>query len=291
MESILKTLNAEWFKFIEYSPRVIAAAAVLLISYVVGKNFSRFVLLTLRRTTLNQFHQTFFQVISTFLVVFFGLVIALNILNLQKVAISMMAGGGLTAVVFGFAFREIGENFLAGLFLAFSRPFNPGDIIKTENIEGEVRAVELRYTHIRTEDGRDVYVPSSQLFNKPVINFTKDGLRRISFSVGIDYSNDALSATVLLAETARSITGVLNKPVCDAYISSLAPLYVEIMVFFWVDTFNKSILILDVRNQVMNKCRSALLENNYIVSSEITSNIAIVSNESNDEDRKTTQKH
>ena len=56
---------------------------------------------------------------------------------------------------------------------------------------------------MRTDDGRDVYVPSSQLFNKAVTNFTKDGLRRISFSVGIDYTNDSLAATKLLAEAIK----------------------------------------------------------------------------------------
>lgn len=276
MEFILKSLGEEWAKIISYSPRVLVAAAIVLISYVAGRFFSRFVLLSLKHTSLRQLHQRFFQFFSISIIVFFGLIVALNILNLGRVAVSMLAGGGLTAVVLGFAFREIGENFLAGLFLAFSRPFNTGDIIKTENIEGEVRDIELRYTHIRTDDGQDVYIPSSQLFNKPVTNFTKDGLRRISFSVGIDYSDDSLAATGLLTETVKRVSGVLKEPNADAYILSLAPQYVEIMVFFWVDIFNRSISILNIRNQVMNNCRISLLENGYTVSSNTTSNIAIV---------------
>ena len=284
MESVYQNLYAEWMKFVAYSPRIAAAVVVLLLSYYVGKYFSRVVILSLRRTTLRELHQTFFRVLSIALVVFFGLVVALNILNLQKVAVSMMAGGGLTAVVLGFAFRDIGENFLAGLFLAFSRPFKPGDIIKTEDTEGEVRTIELRYTHIRTEDGRDVFVPSSQLFNRPVTNFTRDGLRRISFNVGIDYSNDSMAATDLLAQTAQGIGGVLKEPAANAFISSLAPQYVEITVFFWVDFFDKSVSLLKVRNQLMDKCRSALLQHGYIVSSETTSNIAIVQNVATDKD-------
>lgn len=278
MESIIKNLNAEWLKFIDYSPRIIAALTVLLLSYVIGKYFARVVQLTLSRTTLTQLHQSFFRFISTYIVVFFGLVFALNILNLQKVAVSMIAGGGLTAVVLGFAFREIGENFLAGLFLAFSRPFNPGDVIKTEEFEGKVRSVELRHTHIRTEDGRDVYIPSSQLLNKPVINYTRDGLRRNSFSIGIDYSNDALAATTLLAETTQKTPGVLLDPSCNAYIATFIPQYVEISVFFWVDTFDKSISILNIRNRVMDNCRLALLKNGYTLSSNTTSNIALTHN-------------
>ena len=279
MEYILITLNEEWMKLISYSPRILAATIILIISYYLGKYFSKIVILALKRTSLSHLHQTFIKFISTFLVFFFGLIVALNILNLEAVAVSLLAGGGITAVVLGFAFREIGENFLAGLFLALSRPFNIDDFIKTEDIEGEVRDIQLRYTHLRTDDGRDVYVPSSQLFNKAVTNFTKDGLRRISFSVGIDYSNDSLAATKLLAEAVKNINGVLHEPPSDAYILSLAPQYVEIMVYFWVDYFNKSVPVLDIRNQVMNTCRLSLLEKGYIVSSETTSNISITHQE------------
>lgn len=279
MENILTTLNEEWMKLISYSPRILAASIILLISYYLGKYFSKIVILTLKRTSFSHLHHTFIKFISTSLVFFIGLIVALNILNLEAVAVSLLAGGGITAVVLGFAFREIGENFLAGLFLALSRPFNIDDFIKTEDIEGEVRDIQLRYTHLRTDDGRDVYVPSSQLFNKAVTNFTKDGLRRISFSVGIDYSNDALAATKLIAEAIKNIKGVLHEPPSNAYILSLAPQYVEIMVYFWVDYFNKSIPVLDIRNQVINTCRLSLLENGYIVSSETTSNISITRQE------------
>jgi small-conductance mechanosensitive channel len=275
MEHILIALEEEWMKLISYSPRILAASIILIVSYYLGKYFSKIVILAIQRTSLSHLHHTYIKFISTFLVFFLGLIVALNVLNLEAVAVSLLAGGGITAVVLGFAFREIGENFLAGLFLAMSRPFNIDDFIKTEDIEGEVRDIQLRYTHLRTDDGRDVYVPSSQLFNKALTNFTKDGLRRISFSVGIDYSNDSLAATKLLSESIKGIEGVLKEPTSDAYILTLAPQYVEIMVYFWVDYFNKSVPVLDIRNQVMNTCRLSLLENGYIVSSETTSNILL----------------
>lgn len=275
MEHITNSLNEEWIKLVSYSPRILAATIILIISYYLGKYFSKGLLLALKRTSLSHLHQTFIKFISTFIVFFFGLIVSLNILKLEAVAVSLLAGGGITAVVLGFAFREIGENFLAGLFLALSRPFNIDDFIRTEDIEGEVRDIQLRYTHLRTDDGRDIYVPSSQLFNKAVTNYTKDGLRRISFTIGIDYSNDSMAATKLLSEAIKQIHGVLRDPPSDAYILALAPQYVEIMAFFWVDYFNKSAPVLDIRNQVMNACRLSLLENGYIVSSDTTANISV----------------
>ena len=275
MENLLNILKMEWHKLVSFFPRIILAIFVILISYVIGSYLATLLISALRRATERQLHEAFFRVAIILAIVLLGLVIALNILGLERIAVSIMAGGGVTAIVLGFAFREIGENFLAGLFLAFSRPFNVGDIIRTEDVEGEVRTIELRNTHIRTEDGRDIYVPSSQLFNKAVTNFTKDGLRRISFTVGIDYANDANKACSLLSEAARLTSGVLNHPPAGAYIFALLPQYVEIQVFFWIDMFNRSTPILKVRTDIMDNCRKILLENGYTVSSETITNIAI----------------
>jgi len=63
-----------------------------------------------------------------------GVLIGLNILGFYGLVTSILASGGITAVVLGFAFKDIGENFLAGFFMAFSRPFRTGDLIASEGL-------------------------------------------------------------------------------------------------------------------------------------------------------------
>lgn len=276
MEPIAELLREDWHRLIAFSPRILIALVVLLISYFIGKYVASLVSVLLRRLSLREIHESFFRITIITVVFLLGLIVALNILGLQQLAMSVVAGGGIAAIVLGFAFREIGENFLAGIFLAFSRPFKTGDAIKTEEFEGRVQNIELRYTHLRTDDGRDIYVPSSQLFNRPVINFTKDGLRRISFMVGIDYANDAKAACVLLQSCVATIPGVLRVPEPGAYIHSLEAQYVEIQVFFWLDVFDKAFNENDVRTDVLDHCRRALLSGHYTVSAETTANIALV---------------
>jgi len=206
---------------------------------------------------------------------YFGIVLALNVLGMEKLALSLLAGGGVTAIVLGFAFREIGENFLAGIFLAFSRPFNVGDLINSEGLEGRVKSIALRFTHLRAVDGRDIYVPSSQLFSKPVINYTRDGLRRFSFSVGIDYANDAKAACYLLEDAVGKIAGVLEEPSSAATIDSLEPGYMELSVSYWQNVFDEAVDGKQLRINVIDSCRKVLLENNYTVSADTTSNVAV----------------
>lgn len=276
MDKVVEVVSKDWYALLEFSPRILAAAIVLLLFYLLGKYVANLMVVVLRRASIKRIHESFFRAVMIAIATFFGLIIAFNILGLEKIAVSMLAGGGVTAVVLGFAFREIGENFLAGIFLSFSRPFKIGDLINTEAIEGYVKEIELRYTHLRTEDGRDVYVPSSQLFGRPLTNYTKDGLRRIGFTLGIDYSNDASRACEVLSDTVSTVTDVLKEPRPRAYVHSLSPQYVELGVYFWIDVFDRSVDMLSVKTEVLDKCRKALLAGKYIVSSEMTLNIAIM---------------
>ena len=104
----------------------------------------------------------------------------------------------LTAIVIGFAFKDIGENFLAGVMMAFNRPFRIGDTIKSGDVEGKIVELSLRDTHIKTFDGKDVYVPNGQILKNPVYNYTIDGFLRHQFSIGIDYNSDIKKARDLI---------------------------------------------------------------------------------------------
>jgi len=51
-------------------------------------------------------------------------------------------------------FKNILQNFLAGLLLLWAEPFRVGDEIKIDNYEGTVEEVQTRATVIKTYDER-----------------------------------------------------------------------------------------------------------------------------------------
>ncbi len=264
-----------WNGFLAKLPLLVAAVVVVAASYVLGRLIASVVARLIRKLADHRLPAAFFRALIQIFAVLAGLTIALQILGLENVALSLIAGGGVTAIVVGFAFREIGENLLAGLFLAFSRPFNIGDTIRSEDIEGVVQAIDLRNTHLRTADGRDVFVPSAQLFTRPVTNFTRDGLRRISFDVGIDYSHDAEAACRDVRAALADIPGPLDDPPLEVHLSELMPSYVRLTVYFWVNVFDKSRPILPMTDRLMNAARGALRSGGYIVSSEVSTAVDV----------------
>ena len=183
----------------------------------------------------------------------------------------LLAGGGATAIIVGFAFREIGENFLAGLFLAFSRPFRLGDLIRSGDLpEGEVRAVHLRNTQIRTADGRDIYIPNGRMFNEPLVNFTRDGLRRPTFTLGVDYRDPIPQVRTTLRTAVAAVDGVLDHPEPRVEIVDLSAAFVLLEVQVWINTFSGTDFA-SVQSATMEACRRTILENGWTISSEVTS--------------------
>lgn len=266
VDRLIESFASQWQGVVELAPRALLALVALLLFVVVGRLAGRGLGLVLDRGGLTPTHQLFFRRLVIWAMLLFGLAVALNVLGLGGVAAGLLAGGGLTAVVLGFAFRQIGENLLSGLFLAFSRPFAVDDYIESDGLHGTVRKIELRHTHIRTPGGRDIFIPNSQIFNKPLINFTSDGLLRGSFTVDFDYRAAPDRAREILQRETAAVTGVLAEPAPAAYLTSMAGGTVQVEVHFWVETRVSSKMT--VTGEVLERCRAALVDAGYAVRSE-----------------------
>ena len=270
IEQLKEAFFAEYISFIDFFPRLLIGLFALVVVYIIGKGLASGVLQILKRSSFPSTYHTFFSKLIKGVALFLGVILFLNLIGYGTLAASLLAGGGLTAVMLGFAFKDIGENFLAGFFLVFSRPFNKNDVIETDDITGTVKEIQLRHTHIRTAEGCDVFVPSAQLFTKPLFNYTLDGLRRGSFTVGIDYSNDAEKAIEILLEITNTTTGVLDEPKSGVSVSSLLPSYIELSITFWINAKDQEHGLAIVRSRLMNRIKNALRDHGFTLSSDVT---------------------
>lgn len=260
---------------IAQAPDYFFALVVLAIFVVAGRLIGRGVDGLLSRGRLSSTHRAFFRGLVVWIVALVGFAFALSIVGLGGIAAGLVTSGGITAIVIGFAFRGIGENLLAGFFLAFSRPFEVGDYIESEGLAGTVRGIELRSTHIRTPDGRDIYIPSAQIFGSPVINYTKDGYRRPKFTLGVDYRDDLPGARRLLESTLGGVDGVLENPAPQVAAADTLDNHVAIEVAFWIDT--RDTQLVGVKGRAIEACVAALGGAGYTFSSEVTTGVQLMS--------------
>jgi len=270
MEFILESLRADWQSFLSFSPRLIYATVLLLVFWFTGSAVGNVIGRVLRRREKARATMGFVRRLLTWTLRFAGVLLALGVMGFSGVAASVLATGGILAIVLGFAFKEIGENLLAGIFLLFSRPFEMGDLIKTGGLTGRVRALDIRSVHIRTADACDVYVPNAQIFRQELYNYTRDGLRRPDFTVGIAYHDKPEQVVALLESTVRGVPDVLEDPEAFVSIQSFADNHIEYQVFFYLDTNRSKRDIVTLKNDVMIHCWRALIEAGMTFSTDVT---------------------
>jgi small conductance mechanosensitive channel len=77
---------------------------------------------------------------------------------------------GAATVAVGLALQDILRGIVAGIYLLIERPFTIGERIRVKDAEGRVKAMELRVTTLRTDDGTEVHVPNATIFSEIVSN-------------------------------------------------------------------------------------------------------------------------
>lgn len=165
-----------------------------------------------------------------------GLWALLAIVVLEKLGVNVgpvIAGLGVTGFVIGFAFQESLGSFAAGLMLALNRPFKIGDYVVLAGHEGSVTAMDMMAVTLATADNRKVTIPNKQAWGSPIVNFSALELRRVDFTVGIDYGADIALARRTALETLSKLDGVLADPAPLAEVRSLDDSAVTLTVRAW----------------------------------------------------------
>ena len=199
-----------------------------------------------------------------------AVIIFLRTVGLSDIATGLFAGASFSAVLIGFAFKDIAENFLAGIILAFNRPFRLGDTVELDGSIGSVVTLNMRTTHIKSFDGKDVYIPNANVVKNPVINYTIDGFLRHEFVVGLDYGSNEDEAMQIIYHALDQIEGVLTdakKP--NVFISDLNTSTLDLTVQYWVDTFDNKQSAAKIKTQAISKSLSALEDAGFYLPGDV----------------------
>lgn len=264
-------LRGYWSQFLHVLPRLAVALVVLLVVWIGAGRLRQWLSARLSHHSDDPLLADFLTQVGRWVLIGLGLVLALNILGLSGIVGGLLAGASISAFIVGFAFKDIAENFLAGVILAFNRPFRVNDTIQTKDLFGRVTTLRLRTTEILTFDGRTISIPNSIVLKEALVNFTRNGFIRQEFVVGIDYDNDVEAAIALLLEQVRQEPEVSQTPGHQpfAVLDELAASTVNVKVFFWTDTDDYRRGVLELRSRVMNRVKKTLLANGYALPPEI----------------------
>jgi small-conductance mechanosensitive channel len=259
MEEILNFFDTDWQTIRHGLILVGLSVAVLMVFVFLARQSKTFLSRRLSKRMQDPLLANFLATILKSLVILVGLLLIFRIIGLTGVVTGLLTGAGISAFIIGFALKDIGENFLAGILLAFKRPFRIGDVVDINGIKGQILTLNLRDTQIKTVDGKDVFIPNATIIKNPLVNFTIDGFLRYDFIIGLDYGSDYSAAMELILKTISKVPGVLgDQKSPNVWVSDLAESTLNIQVTFWVDTFDLKILDAVIKSNVILEVLTAL---------------------------------
>lgn len=142
---------------------------------------------------------------------------------------------GVTSLVVSFALQDTLGGIASGFTLLADQPFQPGDWIRTGDLEGRVLDVNWRSSRIQTRDGDLVVVPNGQLAGATITNYDEPSrLHRVVVGLQVAYANSPTAAKEMLIAAAKSTPGVLSEPPPAALVVQIDDPLMGYEVHLWV---------------------------------------------------------
>lgn len=162
------------------------------------------------------------------------LLLVLHVLGVNTAGIVAMVGAASLAV--GLALKDALANIASGLLLLFLRPFKAGDYIECGNIKGDIVGISLFNTTLKAIDGLYISAPNSSLWGQPIVNFSKNPLRRLEITVGIDYGDSPEKALDIMRDVVAGEPLFMRKPEPQFFVAGLEDSCVNVTFRAWART-------------------------------------------------------
>lgn len=186
----------------------------------------------------------------------FGLLVT-GVIVIPQFSMAHVIGGlGISSVAIGFAFKDILQNFFAGMLLLWQKPFHIGDQIKTKDYEGTVEDITIRSTELRTFTGELVLVPNGDIFTNAIIVNTAYGKRRVSLNVAAKDARDVDDVRATIRDAVQKTEGVQKDPAPAVHLFDLTGDALNFEVVFWSGPRNEDMI--NTKDRVASAIRRAL---------------------------------
>jgi small-conductance mechanosensitive channel len=198
--------------------------------------------------------------VSHYVIMIIGGLLAFQFIGIDLSGLAVIVG--LLSVGIGFGLQNVTSNFIAGLILLFERPIKVGDRVTVGHTEGDVIAINMRSTTVRSLDNISIIVPNSEFVSSQVINWSHgDPKVRLVIEVGVSYNSSLDDVIRSLREVADENQNVLKNPEPDVLLSSFGDSSWNMKLRVWLkDPQNYYKIHSDINCEIVRKFRQNAIE-------------------------------
>ena len=255
---VIETLSNIWRDFLGHTPLFGAGLTIIFATALAGRLFNAvsgrvFRPLRVRRSIKELLRR--FVYITIWLV---GLLVAAMVVFPGITPAKALTTLGLGSIAIGFAFKDIFENFFAGILLLWRFPFENGDFIECEGILGRIDDITIRNTLIRLTSGELVVIPNATLFKNPVQVLTNRKVRRVTISCGVAYGENLDQSRDVIQTAVNHCSTVDDAEPIEVFAHEFADSSINFEVSWWTQPTPTDIR--RSRDQVISAIKRALDE-------------------------------
>lgn len=221
LELVNKIIHYQLFT-INQTPITLGSVAVFFFLFAAFVVISRLLVKTIASRVLQKLNidrslQYTLERTLQYLLLVLAAIVALEFIGISLSGLAVVFG--FLSVGIGFGLQNVTSNFVSGLIILFERHIKVGDRISVGDTEGDVTAINLRSTTVRSIKNISIIVPNSEFISKNVINWSHGEKRvRIDIEVGVSYDSDLDVVLRCLREVAEECDGVLKEPKPDVLL-------------------------------------------------------------------------
>lgn len=212
---------------------MLVSLAVMALGIVVARLLRRAVLAVL--TSMTFLEKTYKPLIAS--LVQYTVVVVVLVAVLAQIGVdttSIIAVLGAAGLAIGLALQGTLSNIAAGSLILWLRPYKVGEYVDAEGLAGTVEEVGLFHTTLTGPDGLYTTVPNTEIWNRPIRNFTRNKARRIELLFTLIYDDDAVMALEVAKGILHGDARVLVEPAPQALVIGLGEVGTDISLRFWV---------------------------------------------------------
>ncbi|MDR6992591.1 mechanosensitive ion channel family protein [Luteimonas sp. 3794] len=234
LEQVYDEAELRVLRLLANLPLLLAAALIVFLASWIGGFISQR-LHWLRLRTRNPYLDGLIRRAVRAVILLIGFLVALDLLNATALVGAMLGSAGVLGLALGFAFKDIAENYIAGILLSLRRPFEPGELVRIDSYEGKVAALSARAMTLITLEGNELRLPNALVFKAVILNYTSNPKRRFDFTFSIDASQSIRKAHAIAMEEIASIADVLTDPAPSWTVVEFGASGSVLRFFGWVD--------------------------------------------------------
>jgi small conductance mechanosensitive channel len=222
---------------------------IIYVGWILSKWIGKVAQKVFIRGGMDQGLVTFLGNLITILLKVVTFVTAINQLGIATTSIfALLASAGLAI---GLAFSGTLANFVGGMVILLFKPFRVNDFITAQNQSGKVTEIQIFYTYLLTSENKVAVIPNGILANGSMVNSTREGNRRVEWSLHLTNGSDFKRLKPLLFEWLKNDARVLDNDKMLVEINEITMDSVHVIVRAWAQTdevqqlqydFNASIL-------------------------------------------------